>query len=65
MNTGNSILCFIAGAMAGAAAAILLAPDSGDKTRAKIRKGVADVAGMAKGKLVEGLDMIETALEEK
>lgn len=65
MNTGNSILCFIAGAMAGAAAAILLAPDSGDKTRAKIRKGVADMAGMAKGKLVEGLDMIETALEEK
>lgn len=65
MNTGNSILCFIAGAMAGAAAAFLLAPDSGDNTRAKIRKGVADVAGMAKGKLVEGLDMIETALEEK
>ncbi len=65
MNTGNSILCFIAGAMAGAVAAFLLAPDSGDNTRAKIKKGVADVAGMAKGKLVEGLDMIETALEEK
>lgn len=65
MNTGNSILCFIVGAMAGAVAAVLIAPDSGEKTRAKIKKGVADVTGMAKGKLVEGLDTIEAALEEK
>lgn len=65
MNTGNSLLCFIAGAMAGAVTALLLAPDSGENTRAKIRKGVSDVAGQAKGKIAESLDVIEKALETK
>lgn len=59
------MLCFIAGAMAGAVAAVLLAPDSGENTRAKIKQGVADAAGQAKGKLAEGLDVIEKALEAK
>lgn len=65
MNTGNSIMAFIAGAAVGAVAAILMAPDSGARTRAKIRKGAADAAGMAKDKIVEGLDMLETILEEE
>ena len=51
MNAGNSLLCFIAGAVTGAAAAILMAPDSGEHTRAKIRQG-------------ESLDVSEKALEE-
>ena len=65
MNAGNSFLCFIAGALAGAVAAVLMAPDSGANTRAKIKQGVADMTGKAKGKVVEGLEIIENALEEK
>lgn len=65
MNTGNSFLCFLAGAMAGAVAAILLAPDSGANTRAKIRQGATDMKGLAKEKIAEGLEIIENALEEK
>lgn len=65
MSTGNSLLCFIAGAMAGAVTAVLLAPDSGAKTRARIRKGASDVVGNAKEKIVEGLEILEDALEEK
>lgn len=64
MNTGKSLLCFLAGAMAGAVAAVLLAPDSGENTRAKIRQGAADIAGKAKDKILENLDNIEKALEE-
>lgn len=65
MSSGNSILCFIAGALAGAVAATLLAPDSGENTRAKIRQGAADMTGKAKGKIAESLDVIEKALEGK
>ncbi|MBQ8422359.1 MAG: YtxH domain-containing protein [Bacteroidales bacterium] len=65
MNTGKSILAFVAGAAVGAVAALLMAPDSGAKTREKIRSGAADAAGMAKDKIIEGLDMLEAALEEK
>ena len=50
MDRGNTLLAFIAGAVAGAAAALLMAPDSGEKTRKKI---------------VERLDELEKALEEK
>ena len=59
------MLCFIAGAVAGAVTAVLLAPDSGEKTRARIRQGASDAVGMAKSKISEGLGMLEDALEEK
>mgnify|MGYP003301394450 CR=1 FL=1 len=59
------MLCFIAGAVAGAVAALFLAPDSGENTRAKIRKGAADLKERAKEKVVEGLGIIEEALEEQ
>lgn len=65
MNTGNSLFCFIAGAITGAVAAILLAPDSGENTRARIRQAANDVTGMAKGRIAESLEVIEKALEEK
>ena len=59
------MLCFIAGAVAGAVTAVLLAPDSGEKTRARIKQGASDVVGKAKGKIAEGLGILEDALEEK
>ena len=65
MDTGKSMLCFIAGAMAGAIATLLFAPDSGENTRAKIRKGAAALKGKAKEKIAEGLGIIEEALEEE
>ncbi len=65
MDTGKSILTFLAGAAAGAVAALLLAPDSGVRIRERIRAKAADAAGTAKEKLLEGLDAIEAALEEE
>ena len=65
MDTGKSMLCFIAGAMAGAVAALFLAPDSGENTRARIRKGAADLTGKAKEKIAEGLGIIEEAWGEQ
>ena len=65
MDTGKSMLCFIAGAMAGAVAALFLAPDSGENTRARIRKGAADLTGKAKEKIAEGLGIIEEAVGEQ
>ena len=59
------MLCFIAGAVAGAVTAVLLAPDSGEKTRARIKQGASDVVRKAKGKIAEGLGILEDALEEK
>ena len=65
MSTGNSLLCFIAGAITGAVATLFLAPDSGENTRAKIRKGAAVLKGKSKEKIAEGLGVIEEALEEQ
>lgn len=65
MSIGKSLLCFIAGAVAGAVTAVLLAPDSGEKTRARIKEGASNVVGKAKNKIAEGLGILEDALEEK
>ena len=65
MDTGKSILVFMAGAAAGAVAALLLAPESGDKTRERIRAKAADVTGTAKERILEGLDAIQEVLEEE
>lgn len=65
MDTGKSILAFLAGAAAGAVAALLFAPDSGERTRDRLRSKAADATGMAKEKILEGLDALETALEDK
>ena len=51
--------------MAGAVATLLFAPDSGENTRAKIRKGAEELKGKAKEKIAEGLGIIEEALEEE
>ena len=65
MDTGKSMLCFIAGAMAGAVATLFLAPDSGENTRARIKKGADEMKNRAKAKITEGLGIIEEALEEQ
>ena len=65
MNTGNSLLAFIAGAMAGAAVALLIAPESGEKTRKRIKDKAVGVADAAREKILDGLEDIETVLEEK
>ena len=65
MDTGKTILTFLAGAAVGAVAALLLAPDSGEKTREKLRSKAADMTGVAKEKILEGLDAIEAALEDE
>ena len=65
MNTGNSLLAFIAGAMAGAAVDLLIAPESGEKTRKRIKDKAVGVADAAKEKILDGLEDIETVLEEK
>lgn len=65
MDTGKCFLSFLAGAAAGAVAAMLLAPESGEKTRSRIREKAADAAGLAREKVIEGLDALEAALEEK
>ena len=47
-------MCFFAGVVAGAVAALFFAPDSGANTRARIRQGASDI-----------LDDVETALGKK
>ena len=63
MDTGKTILTFLAGAAAGAVAALLLAPESGAKTRERIRMRAADMAGKAKEKIIEAFDAMESASE--
>ncbi|MBO5498688.1 MAG: YtxH domain-containing protein [Bacteroidales bacterium] len=65
MDTGKTILAFLAGAAAGAVAALLLAPDSGERTRDRIRSKAVDATGAAKEKILEGLDALEAALEDE
>jgi gas vesicle protein len=65
MDTGKTILTFMAGAAVGAVAALLLAPESGAGTRERIRAKAADITGTAKERILEGLDAIQEVLEEE
>jgi gas vesicle protein len=65
MDTGKTIFAFMAGAAAGAVAALLLAPESGAHTRERIRAKAADITGTAKERILEGLDAIQEVLEEE
>lgn len=42
-NTGKTLAAFLAGAAAGALAGLLIAPESGDKTRNKLNKTANDI----------------------
>lgn len=48
MNDRTSIVCFLAGGVTGAALALLLAPQSGDETRERIRRKLGDTADSAR-----------------
>jgi len=73
---GSSIIAFVAGLAVGAAAGILLAPEKGDKTRARIvalleEKGISkdkfeDLIARVKAKINEYTDLsdIEIAIDE-
>ena len=65
MDTGKTIFAFMAGAAAGAVVALLLAPESGARTRERIRAKAADITGTAKERILEGLDAIQEVLEEE
>jgi gas vesicle protein len=65
MDTVKTILAFMTGAAAGAVVALLLAPESGEKTRERIRAKAAGAASSVKEKILEGLDAAETILEEE
>ena len=65
MDIGKTIFAFMAGAAAGAVAALLLAPESGARTRERIRAKAADITGTAKERILEGLDAIQEVLEEE
>jgi gas vesicle protein len=42
-NSGKTLVAFILGAVAGAMAGLLVAPNSGEKTRRKLNKSANDV----------------------
>ena len=65
MDTVKTILAFMAGTAAGAVVALLLAPESGEKTRERIRAKAAGAATSVKEKILEGLDAAEAILEEE
>jgi gas vesicle protein len=68
---GDFIAGFLVGALAGAAAALLLAPQSGEETRVMLRdRGIElghraeDIQEQAKGKAVELQTKVKQAVEE-
>jgi gas vesicle protein len=47
-NTSKVLLAFVAGAVAGAVAGVLFAPDRGDRTRARLADSTNDLLYKAK-----------------
>jgi gas vesicle protein len=60
-NNSNTVAAILAGAAVGAAIGILLAPDKGSNTRAKIKEGFDD----AKHNLKDSLGATSDVLREK
>jgi len=48
-NSSDTLLAFLVGAVVGGAAALLLAPDKGEVTRKKIKKGIAELQDKGEG----------------
>jgi gas vesicle protein len=63
--TGTALLAFALGALAGAAVALLYAPASGDETRRKIRRKVAEGRERVEDVIERGREVFEQARKEK
>ncbi|MCI1720467.1 MAG: YtxH domain-containing protein [Bacteroidales bacterium] len=59
----DNILAFVGGAILGAVAAILLAPDSGENTRAKIKAKADETYKDIKEKVREGREKFQKKSE--
>lgn len=57
---GKSIIAFLGGALIGATATLLLAPDSGENTRKKIREKAQETYNNLKGKVEECREQCNT-----
>lgn len=57
-NNSNTIAAILAGAAVGAAIGILLAPDKGSKTRAKLKEGFDDATHNLKDSFGAGSDVL-------
>lgn len=64
-DTGKIILAFAAGALAGAIAGILLAPDKGSETRRKMAEGMKDQFAKGRQKFDDLKDQFEQAVKDK
>jgi len=64
-DTGKIILAFAAGALAGAIAGVLLAPDKGSETRRKMAEGIKDQLCKGKEKLSDLKEDFEQAVRDK
>jgi gas vesicle protein len=65
MNRNSDVIwAFLAGAAAGAATALLVAPDKGSETRRKIRKGIDDLYERGSGYLGSAGDGFRKRIHE-
>lgn len=70
-NSSSAVLAFLLGGVLGAAAALLLAPASGQKTRRKVREWLDEIEEKGKdfweekeGILQEGKEVLEEKVEK-
>ncbi|MBP7554708.1 MAG: YtxH domain-containing protein [Chitinophagaceae bacterium] len=64
-DTGKIILAFAAGALAGAIAGVLLAPDKGSETRRKMSEGMKDQFAKGRQKFDDLKEQFEQAVKDK
>lgn len=62
-NTGETILAFLLGAIAGTVAGVLLAPEPGKQTRKRLQKWMDDQEEKSKDLLHSSKDIVQTGKE--
>ena len=63
-STGSLFLAFLLGGLAGAGAALLFAPKSGNETRQRIRELAEDVKEKAEGYVEQAKGRVSSSLEK-